>query len=124
MELLKLIKTRRSIRRFNAGKKVEEEKIEAILDAAIYAPSAGNIQPWKFYVVLNENIKQELSVAACGQKFISRASHVIVVCIDKEEASSNYGTRGENLYSIQDTAAAIQNMLLMIHNLGDRKSVV
>ena len=50
METLQAIKTRRSIRKFTS-RKIEEEKLEKILEAAMYAPSARNYQPWHFVVI-------------------------------------------------------------------------
>jgi nitroreductase len=76
------------------------------------------MQPWKYYVIVNEEKKRRLVQAAYGQEFIVESGCVIVVCIDTIQSSVRYGARGRNLYAIQDTAAAIQNMLLMVHSLG------
>jgi nitroreductase len=43
---------------------------------------------------------------------------VIVVCADEKRSSMGYGVRGRLLYCLQDTAAAVQNMLLTAHSLG------
>ena len=43
---------------------------------------------------------------------------VIVVCVDEKRASQSYGDRGKNLYCIQDTAAAVQNILLTAYSMG------
>jgi nitroreductase len=59
-----------------------------------------------------------LAEAAYGQYFIAEAPVVIVVCTNIRKSSSRYGVRGETLYSIQDAAAATQNILLSIHALG------
>lgn len=116
MELTQAIETRRSVRRFTA-KPVEDEKIKQIIELGNLAPSAGNLQPRDFVVVKNQEIKDRLANAAHGQKFITQASHVIVVCANSQRASP-YGNRGTDLYTIQDTAAAIQNMLLAIVDSG------
>ena len=52
--------TRRSVRKF-LPQPVEEEKIEKMLRAGMAAPSAGNQQPWEFYVVRDKKILQDLS---------------------------------------------------------------
>lgn len=85
---------------------------------ATMAPSAGNTQEWNFIVVKDEEIKKKLAKAALDQDFIAEAPVVIVVCADLEKISLRYGKRGELLYSIQDTALAIQNILLSAHALG------
>lgn len=117
MEVVDAIFGRRSIRKYK-NKEVEKEKILEILEAAIWAPNSGNSQTWRFFVVRNEAIKQKIAKAAYNQQFIAEAPIVIVVCYDKEEMSWYYGKRGVELYAIQDTAAAIQNMLLAAYNLG------
>jgi nitroreductase len=59
-----------------------------------------------------------LSEAALNQTFIQRASVVFVVCANENRSSRGYGKRGKNLYSIQDTAASTQNILLTAYELG------
>jgi len=111
------IETRRSIRAFT-NEEVSEEEVQKLIDAARRAPSAGNIQPWEFVIVRDPKIKQELSVAALNQNFIKEAPVVIVVCADEARSSWGYGSRGASLYCLQDTAAAIQNLLLAACALG------
>ena len=118
MDVFEAIKTRRSIRSFTEEEEVSEEEIKKILDAARWAPSAGNIQPWIFIVVRDPKRKRRLSEAALNQLFIEEAPVVIVVCADQERSGRVYGKRGIDLYCIQDTAAAIQNLLLAAHALG------
>lgn len=113
MELKEAIRKRRSIRAFKAGK-IDEKKILEILENAILAPSAGNLQSWEFVLVKSEEQKEKLAIAALGQYFIAEAPFVVVVCANQARSSSVYGKRGYELYSIQDTAACIQNILLLI----------
>jgi nitroreductase len=89
-----------------------------LLDAARWAPSAGNVQPWEFVVVTAQKTKQALCKAAYNQKDLEEAPVVIVVCADEPLAEKAYGARGKMLYCLQDTAAAIQNLLLMACSLG------
>lgn len=117
MDIFDIFKLRRSIRAFTS-KEVSEEEIEKILEAARWAPSAGNIQPWEFIVVRRPDIKREIARAALNQTFIEEAPVVIVVCADEARSSRVYGSRGATLYCIQDTAAAIENMLLAVCALG------
>lgn len=117
MDVLEAIKGRRSVRAFKSDD-VPDDVVEKLVDAARWAPSAGNIQPWEFVVVRKREIKRRLAEAALGQYFIEEAPVVIVVCADERRSSMGYGLRGRTLYCIQDTAAAIQNMLLAAHSLG------
>jgi nitroreductase len=118
MDLWEAIKERRSIRRYVQGRDVPPETVEQLLQAAIAAPSAGNCQPWHFVVVRDPEIKQGLAEAAYGQRFVAQAPVVIVVCADPPQSASRYGRRGIELYCLQDTAAAIENILLGVTALG------
>jgi len=111
MDVFEAIKDRRSIRAFEK-KTVSEEQVEKLIDAARHAPSAGNLQPWEFVIIRDPQIKRQLSIAALNQTFIEEAPVVIVVCANEARSGRGYGSRGVNLYCIQDTAAATQNMLL------------
>ena len=117
MDLSEAIKGRRSIRTY---KKIDlpQDTVETLLEAARWAPSAGNVQPWAFVVASSPQTKRNLSLAAYGQKDLEEAPVVIVVCADEKLAEQNYGTRGKTLYCLQDTAAAVQNILLTAYSLG------
>ncbi|MBI2342704.1 MAG: nitroreductase family protein [Deltaproteobacteria bacterium] len=118
MEFWEVIKTRRSIRKFDPKKNVSEEQLDKILEAAVWAPSSGNTQCWRFFAVRDKNVKNELANKAGHQPFINDASILIVVCADLDEIARSYGERGRNTYSIQDTSVAIENMLLATTSLG------
>ena len=117
MDVLEAIKERRSIRAYT-NEKVSEKDVERLIEAARWAPSAGNIQPWEFVIVKDMEMKQKLSDAALKQTLIEKAPVVIVVCADVNRSSRGYGSRGKQLYSIQDTAAATENILLAAQELG------
>ncbi len=117
MELFEAIKGRRSVRRFRP-EPVDDEDLEKILEAAIAAPSAGNCQPWEFVVVKDSLIKQKLREAAHNQAQLTEAPVVLVVCANMKRNAERYGERGHDLYCIQDTAAAAQNIHLATYGLG------
>jgi nitroreductase len=101
-----------------SGRDVPPETIERLLGAAIAAPSAGNCQPWHFIVVRDPETKRGLAEAAYGQRFVAQAPVVILVCADPGRSASRYGRRGSELYCLQDTAAATENILLGVTALG------
>jgi len=117
LNVFEAIKQRRSIRSFTA-EAVSDEAIKHLIDVARYAPSAGNTQPLELVVVRDQKIKQLLTLAALNQIFIQKAPVVFVVCADVARSRMDYGGRGEKLYSIQDTAAATENILLAAQELG------
>lgn len=115
--MFEAIRNRRSIRAYTE-EKVSEEEVEKLIDAARWAPSAGNIQPWEFIIIRDRETKRRLSAAGLHQTFIEEAPVVIVVCADQMRSAGGYGSRGATLYCLQDTAAAIQNLLLAAYALG------
>jgi len=117
MQVPEIIKSRRSIRSF-LDKGLPEGASEALVEAARLAPSAGNLQPWEFIAVTNEEAKKRLVEAAHGQSFIAEAPLVFVVCAVPGRSSPRYGSRGTDLYCLQDTAAAVQNILLTATSNG------
>jgi len=116
-DILDVITSRRSVKYFEP-KFVSWEKIARVLDAGRHAPSCGNLQNWKFIVVLDPDLKMTIAEACHDQIEIMAAFTFIVVCGEPEKAERYYGLRGERLYTVQNCAAAVQNMLLEAHSLG------
>lgn len=117
MDVFEAIQGRRSVRKYQT-KEISEELITKILSAAIMAPSAGNRQAWEFIIARDLKTKKALAQAAYDQVFIANAPVVIIVCANQRRSAQRYGSRGVELYCIQDSAAAIQNLLLMAYSLG------
>jgi len=117
MEFSEVIGRRRSVRHFSSKQSVSDEDIRALLLAAVSAPSAGNIQPWRFSVVKSLEARERLA-SALHQRWASAAPVTIVVSVDPRPCAARYGARGERLYAIQDTAAAAQNILLAAVDRG------
>lgn len=110
MTILESIKNRRSIRKFTSTP-VEESKIKKIIEAGQWAPSASNIQGWRFIVINDENLKKKIKEEGAAY-FIKDAPVLIAVLYD------NRTDNIEHKDYIQSASAAIQNMLLEIDELG------
>ncbi len=117
MSILSIIKNRRSIRDFQ-DRDIPEDIIDELIEALIWAPSAGNLQARRFIFVKDRAIKRALARAALGQSFIAEAPLVIVACADLKRIASRYGSRGVNLYVIQDVSASIIQLMLLAHEKG------
>lgn len=117
MNFIELAKERTCSRGFTS-QNVSDDIITQLLTAAQLAPSAGNIQPWHFYVLKNHNTISNVDKQFFSAKWISSAPVLITVCVDEELSANKYGERGRDLYCIQDTAAAIQNILICAQELG------
>lgn len=100
---------RTSIRKY-VDQKVEEDKIIEILRAAMAAPSAGNQQPWEFYVVKGKDKLQQLAGTSPYAKCTANASIAFVICYRKDCNMPEYAQI--------DASAATENMLLKVDELG------
>lgn len=106
MELMEAIKSRRSVRSYQ-DKDVEEQKLLRVLEAGRLAPSAKNMQDWRFVVVKDPQVRRKLAEAARNQEFVGQAPVVIVAC-----GTSDYVmTCGQLTYPI-DVAIAVDHMTL------------
>ncbi|MGW8273115.1 MAG: nitroreductase family protein [Thermodesulfovibrionales bacterium] len=115
MKVLDSVKARRSVRNFREGQ-IPDETADALIDALIWAPSAGNLQSRKFIFVRDTRKKRELVAAALDQEFLARAALVIAGCADMRIAGT-YGERGVSLYAIQDVACSLMCMMLVAQEM-------
>ncbi len=118
MDLFELFEKRRSIRAFESAAAVRPEDLEEILDALVSAPSAGNLQSFQVVVAKSITVRRDLARAAHGQDFIAEAPVVLVFCADPGNASKKYGTRGRELYSVQDATIACSFAMLAVTAVG------
>jgi len=116
LEVFECISKRRSVRSYSK-KHVPEEILQKILDAALLAPSAGDIHPYRIVVVRDEEKIRRIAEAALNQTFIAQAPVVVVYLVNIEEASA-YGRRGVELYSLLDVGASMENLMLEATSLG------
>lgn len=110
METINTILTRRSIRKYKT-QQIPADKINILLKAAMYAPSAFNLQPWEFLVIDDKDAFQNIIKAVPYTEMLKGASHAIVVC-------GNYEQEKNQEFILQDCSAAIQNILLAAHDEG------
>ena len=108
--VLENILARRSIRHYAENKPVEREKIQVLLQAAMAAPSACNLQPWEFVIVDDPAELKELKAFIRGGQ--NNAPMAMVVC-----ARTGYVPWAGNGWQI-DCAAAIENMMLAAVEMG------
>lgn len=116
MDVVKAIEERHSVRGFT-GEDVPMDVIDEMLRLGNLAPSAGNLQARDFIIVKDMEMKKKLTKAAFGQRFVEEAPVIAVVCSNLNRIR-NYGERGERLYTIQDTAASVVNMMLYLVSKG------
>ncbi|MCX8204930.1 MAG: nitroreductase family protein [Candidatus Nezhaarchaeota archaeon] len=142
MEVWEAVKGRRSVRRLVGEVKVEE--VVAALEAAIWAPSAHNAQPWRFIILASRDARRRLAeamakawvedlvsegvdedaaheAAARSIDLVTSSPMAVLVAASMKEAKKHRIRRcslAERLMMVQSTAAAIQNFLLALHARG------
>lgn len=111
MELKDVLLNRRSIRKFT-DKEISDDIINELMIAAMSAPSACNRQPWEFYIVRDEEVREKLRKSSLFTRKNGKVG--IVVCGNLEKALP--GEMAD--YWIQDCSAAVQSILLRVTDLG------
>ncbi|MBW1829975.1 MAG: nitroreductase family protein, partial [Deltaproteobacteria bacterium] len=132
--LLEVIKKRRTIRKY-MPEPIPDDYIDKVIDAARWAPSGANTQPWEFVIVKDQEVKKQMGLTVSGavargnegtvppQPYFEGAPVLIVVCGDPRlmEAYPK-GEIREELF-VSSMSAAIQNILLAAAALGLEGSV-
>jgi len=110
MDAIEAILTRRSIRKYT-GDPVPEELLRSVIEASMYAPSAGNEQPWHFVVIDDRALLDRIPSFHPHSLMLREANVAVLVCgdLDLEKHAG---------YWVQDCAAATLNLLLAAHAKG------
>ena len=104
--LMTTLRERRSVRRYKK-EPVPMEKLAQLVEAARWAPSAGNSQPWEFLLINDENMINILKTISPG--WLEEAPALIIICINKKRKTN---------WSYIDSGAAMQNILLCADSMG------
>jgi len=117
MEVMEAVRKRRSIRRYR-DLPVPEEHLAEMLEAARLAPSASNLQTWKFKVVKDAGTRKALREAAFNQEFVEKAPVVIVACADFQA----FGERAQRARELLRSGAVRLNPEMALRMLRLRKA--
>lgn len=120
MEVKEAILARRSIRNFTK-KRIDQRTLEDILKCAIFAPSAGNGQFWRFICITDERTIEKVLVISPGLHGIPQV--LIIGCIDVKEANEKGGD-GATTNALIDLAMSFQNIMLLAFEMNIGSCVV
>ncbi len=81
MEFSEIVADRYATKKFN-GEKIGEEKIDELLEYIRLSASSFNLQPWKFIVITDQELKERLQKHSWNQPQVSTCSHLIIMCAD------------------------------------------
>lgn len=111
-QVIENILTRVSVRQFT-GEKISDEQTETLLRCALAAPSAVNQQPWKIYIVENEELLRQLGEAMPNCRCQNHPACAFVLCGDMDKVF-----QPQPDFWIHDVSAATENLLLAVHSMG------
>ena len=121
MDFSQLVASRQSDRRYKE-KPVDRELIIKCLEAARFAPSACNSQPWKFVVVDSPELLPEMANSAAGMgmnKWASQAPVIVAVVLEKMNLTARIGSViKDKEYSLLDVGIAVEHFCLQAAELG------
>ncbi len=110
MEFNDILMSRYATKKFD-GTKIDEEKLDQILEMVRFSPSALNVQPWKIKIVEDQDTLDKLSAASMDQPQISSCSHLLVFCANTDmdgnankvlKSMKNMGVPDENLVQYEN----------------------
>ncbi len=125
MSLMDLVRRRRSVRKFQPGRRIPRAVLDRCLEAARLAPSACNSQPWSFLVVDDPEEVRALAAESCTRspygmnRFAAEASAIIVVVTEKMKWAARMGAQFRGVqYSLVDVGIAGEHLVLQAMEEG------
>lgn len=115
MDVMTAIKGRRSVRAFT-DEPVDKETLIKLLEAAVWAPSGGNGQTWRFVVVTEDPMMKKIRMVSPG--LLGDPPAVIVIAQDMNLAKHKGGRMGPESITKMDSAMAAQNIMLAAYEIG------
>jgi nitroreductase len=100
-QLIEKLNWRYAVKRFDATRKISDAEWKTLEDALVLSPSSYGLQPWKFYVVTDENVKKELLPHAWNQPQIVEASHLIVIAAKKDSTPADIEKYVERIIEVR-----------------------
>ena len=127
-ETIRLLMERKSMRAYEK-QDIPQEDVQAILGAAVQAPTAGNMTLWTAIHVTDQAKKEALAVSCDNQPFIAKAPLVLVFCADYKRWYDLFGTldlgeplrapaQGDFLLAMCDALIAAQSAVVAADALG------
>ncbi len=115
-QLLEQLNWRYATKQFDPNRKINAQDLATLEDVLQLTPSSGGLQPWKFIVVTDPDVRQRLRAASYGQAQVTDASHLIVFAAKKNFNEANVDAHINQVARAQgispETLAPLRNMLV------------
>ncbi|MFD1772731.1 nitroreductase family protein [Paenibacillus rhizophilus] len=106
-----VIQERHSVRKYDSSRKMSDEEINDLLSDAVLAPSSSNLQPWRFIVITDQALKEQLLPIAHNQRQVVEASAIIAVLGDLE-AYRNVDKIWDSAVEAGHATTEVRNMMV------------
>jgi nitroreductase len=114
-ELTQALQWRYATKSFDANSKLSDEQVEALTNALHTSPSSFGLQPWKFLIVENPEIREQLKAYSWNQPQVTDASHLVVLCVKESISEADISQWIARLAEVQSTPldklAPLQGMI-------------
>lgn len=120
MGIINDLEWRYACKEFNAEKKLTDEQLNQLIEALRLTPSSFGLQPWKFVLVENTELREKLVEASWNQNQVKDASHLFVLCspLEIDEAfvdkfiSSTAAARGQDVSELDGFKGMLMKMIV------------
>lgn len=112
-EVLKQLEWRYATKQFDPTKKIPEDVWKVLEQSLVLSPSSFGLQPWKFFVIRNPDIRNQLLEHSWGQKQVVDASHLVVMAIKKDVSTEYVDSYLQRMSEVQNVP--VENL----QKLGD-----
>lgn len=106
MQTLEAIRTRRAVKHYDVNHRMTEEEIDQLMSLVLLAPTAFNIQNWRFVLVRDPELRKQIREVAWGQAQVTDASLLVILCADTKSWEKEPGRYWVN------APQAVQDFLL------------
>ncbi|WAL62773.1 NAD(P)H-dependent oxidoreductase [Thermocoleostomius sinensis] len=114
-EVLQQLHWRYATKKFDSTRKIPDDVWQTLEQSLVLAPSSFGLQPWKFFVVTNPNLRQQLVEPAWGQTQVVDASHLVVFTIKKDVNTADVDRYIARMAEVQQTSIdALEGLSNMI----------
>lgn len=104
-DFFQTVRHRHSVRRYQADVPIEPEALHGVLEMALAAPSAGDLQSYHLVVARDRDVRERLAEHS-GEAFLAEAPVDIVICADPGRSEGRFGQRGREVFALQDATIA------------------
>lgn len=124
-EVLKQLQWRYATKEFDSSKKIPEDVWKVLEQSLVLAPSSFGLQPWKFFVVRNPEIRHQLVVHSGGQKQVEEASHLVVLTIKEDVNEEDVDSYLQRMSEVRNVPVEkLEGLATMVKGFLNRPSDV